>query len=49
VDNIEALGGGQSDVPQIQAAINACQGAGQHVQLGAGVFLIGNGSHDEEE
>src|SRR6266446_2804158 len=40
------LGGGRSDTPQIQAAINACP-AGQHVQLGAGVFLIGNGTNNE--
>jgi hypothetical protein len=40
------LGNGQSDVPQIQAAVNACA-AGDHVQLGAGIFLIGNGSDNE--
>ena len=40
------LGGGRSDTAQIQAAINACP-AGQHVQLGPGVFLIGNGTDNE--
>jgi hypothetical protein len=40
------LGGGRSDTSQIQAAINACR-TGQHVQLGAGVFLIGNGTNNE--
>jgi hypothetical protein len=33
------LGGGQSDAAQIRAAIVACP-AGQHVQLGAGVFIV---------
>src|SRR5260370_37094927 len=33
------LGGGQSDVPQIQNAINNFP-TGQHVQLGPGVFIL---------
>jgi len=40
------LGSGKDDTPQIQAAVDACP-AGQHVQLGAGVFLIGDGSQNE--
>src|SRR6266446_4038235 len=39
------LGGGQSDVPQIQNAINNCP-EGQHVQLGPGVFIVPGGSAD---
>jgi hypothetical protein len=42
------LGNGRDDTPQIQAAINACR-AGQHVQLGQGAFMIGNGSNNTRQ